>query len=65
MVCVIVWIIFGYYTDKYSDGIRMKRNEMKMKRKQKLTIQPAWIPIQTVRTIHAHTFVFYFFFFFE
>ena len=27
---------------------------------KELTIQPTWIPIQTVRTIHAHTF-FYFY----
>ena len=56
MVCVIVQIIFGYYMDKYLDGICIK-NE---KKKKKLTIQPTWIPIRTVHTIHAHTFVFYF-----
>ena len=44
-VHVIVWIIFGYYTDKYSK-----------KKMKELTIQPTWIPIQTVHTIHTHTF---------
>ena len=49
MVCVIVRIIFRYYMDKYS------------KKMKELTIQPTWIPIQTVHTIHTHTFVFYFY----
>ena len=49
-VHVIVWIIFGYYTDKYSK---------KQKKMKELKIQPTWIPIWTVRTIHAHTFYFY------
>ena len=47
MVCVIVWIIFGYYTDKYKKIMK------------ELTIQPTWIPIWTVHTIHADTFYFY------
>ena len=48
MVHVIVRIIFGYYMDKYSK-----------KKMKELTIQPAWIPIWTVHTIHTHTFYFY------
>ena len=48
-VHVTVWIIFGYYVDKYLYGYK------KMK---ELTIQQTWIPIWTVHIIHAHTFYF-------
>ena len=59
MVHVIVWIIFRYYTDKYSDGICMK-NEKKTKTDNTTNLDPHtdW------HTIHAHTFLFYFILFF-
>ena len=39
MVCVIVWIIFGYYMDKYLDGIHIE-NEKKTKTDNTTNLDP-------------------------
>ena len=44
--------LYGLYSDIIGINIQKKMKE--------LTIQPTWIPTQTVRTIRTHTFYFLF-----
>ena len=55
MVCVIVWIIFRYYMDKYSDGIHIK-NERKTKTDNTTNLDPH---MDCTHYPHSYSFVFF------
>ena len=58
MVRVIVWVIFGYYMDKYSDGICIK-NEKKTKTDNTTNLD---LHIDCTHYPHSYFCVFFLFF---